>query len=430
MQLGHPHVHGALELIACPASATVANGAEFVSFSPRDGENTNGRISMQAAANSNLILTDLSSFKWLAGLQKDISHAAFYQQVLSELIRGAYRKQTFPELGNRLVALADHAYGVGQMRAVEEGSQLLLNLPLGKEYESIGRYYQALCIYRRGRFAEARVLLEQVAGELPLRFTAKALLAVSATYYQSDDLQSFLSLNVEASRAATSSDLRDPQTFVRSQRHIAVLKSIDGDHRGALSDLERLFPLARAFGRWQPYSYYEHLNSLAVELMEAGRLEEARNASKIALASPFAAAYPEWRETREEIELRGYRASRSVVAFYQANAEATSSAAGPEGGKLVHLPAPERDDSPSAIELSPKTQPARVLSMQEWKKKMPEKSNDDPQVKHTEEQIREMTTSQRLVRIMNLISNEMSDDELGRVLSFLEQIALERKGKS
>jgi hypothetical protein len=148
------------------------------------------------------------------------------------------------------------------------------------------------------------------------------------------------------------------------------------------------------------------------------------------LASPFAAAYPEWRETREEIELLGYRASRSVVAFYQANAEATCSAADSEGGKLVHLPAPERDDSPSAIELSPKTQPARVLSMQEWKKKMPEKSNDDPQVKHTEEQIREMTTSQRLVRIMNLISNEMSDDELGRVLSFLEQIALEKKGKS
>ena len=379
---------------------------------------------MQAAANSNLILTDLSSFKRLAGLQKDISHAAFYQQVLSELIRGVYRKQTFTELGDRLVALLRHAYALREIAAVEEASELLLELPLGREYQSIGAYYQALCIYQRGRFAEARILLEQVAGKLPLRFRAKALLATSGTYYQCDDLQSFLLLNVEASRSAACGDLRDLQTFVRSQRNLAVLKSIDGDHRGALADLERLLPLARALGRWQPYSYYEHLNSLAVELMETGRLEEAGNASQIVLASPFAGAYPEWRETREEIELRGCRPSRATVAVGQRTFEANN---------LVRLPALQHCDNLGAVEQPAAGRPAHVLSYLDWKNKMPKQSNGDPQHKTTPRpttdkekqarffELRKLDTRDLLLRLMETIGDEdISDDQLLRALVILE----------
>jgi len=313
---------------------------------------------MQAAASSNLILTDLSSFKQLAGLQKDISHAGFYQQVLSELIRGIHRKQTLTELGDGLVALAEHAYGRRETDAVEKASQLLLNLPLGSEYKSVGRYYQALSIYQQGSVAKARILLEQVARELPLRFRVKALVPISiATYYESGDLHSCISLNVEASRVAISSDLCDPQTFVKSQRNIAVLKSIDGDHRGALSDLERLFPMARALGRWQPYLYYEHVNSLSVELMENGRLEEARNASRVVLASPFAPAYPEWRETSDEIELRGWRPSRSTVTVTQI-APVTQETN--EIKNLVTLPTTRRESPATA--LPTESQPlARVI---------------------------------------------------------------------
>jgi tetratricopeptide (TPR) repeat protein len=413
----------------------VVNGADFVSLSPRDGEKTNGRISMQTAASSNLVLTDLSSFKQLAGLQKDISHAEFYQQILSGLIRGVYRNQIFTQLGNRLVALADHAYGLGQMRAVEEGSQLLVNLPLGREYESIGRYYQALCIYRRGRFAEARVLLEKVAGELPLPFRAKALLAISGTYYQCDDLQSFLLLNVEASRTAARNDWRAPQTFVKSQRNLAVLKSIDGDHRGALSVLEMLFPLARALGRWQPYLYYEHLNSLSVELMEAGRLEEARNGSRIALASPFAPAYPEWRETSEEIELRGWRPSRSVVAFHRATADAAlsrrtadvslrqitgGSAAIPaasEGGDVVRLPVTERHDTP--VGRSGPTQAAAVVNIQEWKNKVTERTKTPKDREAKLRELQRLPIGDLIPMIWGRIADDDVDDDLLREVLLL-----------
>ena len=312
---------------------------------------------MQTAASSNLVLTDFSSFSGYGELQKQISHGGFYQQVLPGLVRGVYGKQTLTELGNRLVALIRHAYGVRQIRVVEEASQLLLKLPLGKEYKGVGRYYQALCTYQRGRFPEARVLLEKVAGELPLRFRGNVLLAAATNNYESGDLKSCLLLNVEASRAATSTHLRDPLTFVTSQRNIAVVKSINGDHRGALSDLENLFPLALAVGRWQPYLLYQHLNSLAVELCEVGRIEEARNVSRIVLASPFAAAYPEWRETSDEIELRGWRPSRSTVAVSQI-APVTQEAN--EIKNLVTLPTAWRD-SPAPEPTAESQPPARVI---------------------------------------------------------------------
>ena len=425
--------------------------------------NLNGRANMQASANSNLILTELSSFNRLAGTQKDFRQSAFYRKVLSELIRGVYRKETFSELGNCLVTLADHAYGLRQVDTIEKTSELLLNLPLGGEYESIGRYYQALSIYQRGASADARVLLEQVAGTLPIRFKAKALLSMSVTFYESGDLQSYLMLNLEASRVAGSSDWRDPQSFVKAQNNIAVLKSVDGDHRGALADLERLFPLARARWRWDPYSYYEHLNSLAVELMEAGRLEEARNASKIALASPFAGAYPEWRETSDDIELRGRRACRSVVAFHRANPDAAlnretqeadsflrapvpdlsdslaarpspTSLPTPEVNNLLRLPVPDCSES-LAAKPSSASRPARVISLQAWRKRMPNASTGDPQhettprpTTHNEKQeavkkLQKLTTREMLLRIMNMIGDErVGDDLLLRALIILEEL--------
>jgi tetratricopeptide (TPR) repeat protein len=387
---------------------------------------------MQRAANISLVLTDFSSLERFAELGRCFSHAGLYQVIGHRLIGGFDTNRTLGDFAGRLASVADQAHSIHQFDIVEHVGRLLLNLSLSHQLESVGHYYRALSINQGGSGDTPRAvsLFEQVADEAPMRYRARAMLALGSKSLRLGDQRTAMSFYREVMQIVTRRSVLDPMTFYSASRMTAVIRSMDGDHQGALRDLEVLFPLAKMASLQQPYAYYDYLSTLAVELMEAGRLEEARNASRIALASPFAPAYPEWRETREEIELRGRRASRSVVAFYQENAEATSSAAGPEGGKLVHLPAPERDDSPRAIELSPKIQPARVLSMQEWKKKMPEKSNDDPQVKHTEEQIREMTTSQRLVRIMNLISNEMSDDELGKVLSFLEQIALEKKGKS
>jgi hypothetical protein len=192
-------------------------------------------------------------------------------------------------------------------------------------------------------------------------------------------------------------------------------------------------------GSSQPRVYYDYMNSLGVELCLVGRLEEAKNVSQIAVASAFARAYPEWRETRNEITLRKCGASRSVVAFDQAPARAASSRGARESEKLVHLAAPRRDDSLSAIEPSPAMKPARVLSMQEWIKKMPKQSNTRPQDKTTPKpttdkekqarllELRKLDTRDLLLSVMKAISDEdISDDQFLRALMILEGI--ERDG--
>src|SRR4029077_3907719 len=137
----------------------------------------------------------------------------------------------------------------------------------------------------------------------------------------------------------------------------------EGNHRGALALLESLFPLANSMRSSQPHVYHDYLNSLAVELCEAGRLEEAKNVSQIVLASPYASAYPEWRDTREEIELRGLRASRSTVAVRRRSSEAKNlrsirgrpadvrqvSQSNSEAKNLIRLPLPEHGESVAAV---------------------------------------------------------------------------------
>ncbi|MEK6287929.1 MAG: hypothetical protein AABO57_19590 [Acidobacteriota bacterium] len=145
------------------------------------------------------------------------------------------------------------------------------------------------------------------------------------------------------------------------------------------------------------------------------------------LASPFASAYPECRETRDEIELTGWRAPRSVVVFRQKI---------PEANNLVRLPVPERGDS-FAVQSSPASQPARVLSLQEWKNKMPKQSNGDPQDAMTtglttdEEkrarlmELAKLTTREKLLRIMKLIGDDrVGDDQLVGALIILEGVEL------
>jgi hypothetical protein len=214
---------------------------------------------------------------------------------------------------------------------------------------------------------------------------------------------------------------------------VGVINGIEGNHRDAVGLLENLLPLAHAMRAVQPHVYYDYLNSLAVELCAVGRLEEARNASRIVLASPFAGAYPEWRETHDEIELKGYRSSRATVAFHNATPEASRGRAAQEPGKLMRLPLPERTET-RAADSAPGSEPARVLSLHEWKTKMVKQSNGDPQ-DHTpkpatskEKQARikklgKMTTREKLLRIMTVIGDErVGDDLLLRALLVLEEL--------
>lgn len=200
------------------------------------------------------------------------------------------------------------------MDAVEQASQIMLALPIADQLEGIAKYYQALSNWRRGDVSTARRSLEAVAEESTPQYRARALQIIGLTYHDRGEIDTALSFYIAAGKASGNCDFL---TQVESHRMIAVIRSCHGDHSRALEHLERLFPAVNAASKAFPVLYYDYLNSLAVELGEVGRVTEAEGALSIALASPFAAAYPEWAETRDEIAAKRKAASRSAVAIHR-----------------------------------------------------------------------------------------------------------------
>ena len=246
-----------------------------------------------------------------------LGHPALYQQVVVRLILEAHSSRQVIDLGDKLVELAEQAYSLRQLNQLVDLSQALLALPLPHQYASAGRYFRGLELIRRGDLEMARTVLEGVAAEPSHGYTARAIQSLGVTFHARGDFESALKLYTEAGLRAAERPCADRLTELVTQRNIAVLKSGHGDNRGALADLERMAPFARAVGSVHPQAYYDYLNSLAVEFGTLGRLEEATRASRIALSSPFAHAYPEWRQTFEEITYKQERASHSAVAVRQ-----------------------------------------------------------------------------------------------------------------
>jgi tetratricopeptide (TPR) repeat protein len=363
---------------------------------------------MQIAATKNLFLTD-SSIDSLAALQAGKRHGEFYQQLAQLLIKGFHTKEAIIEFGQKLTTLAQHAYAMRQMDNVEQASRILMNLSL-VEYQNIGLYYYALVIKRRGQTAQAETLLERVADVAPIMYRGQALLSLGTFALVSGSLESALRFYTEALRVASNKDLL---SMVQTLKMVAVVKGMDGNHRGAVADLESLLPAVRAVSVCHPQFLYDYFNSVAVELGEVGRLEEAQNVSRIVLASPYISAYPEQRETWDEIELRGYRASHSVVAVTQKAVN---------NDNLARLPVREASGTlvSSSLALERVKRPARVLSYMDWKNNMVKQPNDSPQYQKPST---ELSAREMLLRIMELTAGkDVSDEELKEILDALEKI--------
>ena len=190
--------------------------------------------------------------------------------------------------------------------------------------------------------------------------------------------------------------------LIEGYRGIAILKARTGFHASALKDLGNLIPLIR---HAEPLECYDFLNSYAVELAESGRIQEARNISKIVINSPFAFAYPEWQGTAND--LRG--SSRSFVAF--------------NPSKYTYrnvLPMPEREHG---AETKQESRPARVFSLQKWKKKMAKGKQENGDKKKP---VAEMSAHEMLIRVLDLFGDQsLSEEKLRRMLEAAEKAALE-----
>lgn len=407
---------------------------------------------MQTAASNSLVLTDFSSSKRFADMRKGISYRGFYQLIASGLLRGGSATQVLDELGNKLVCLAEHSYALRQMDTLHLVSQALVTSPLPTQYETVGRYYQALCIQRLGRgdVEQAAHLLERVAETASTKYRVRAMISLAADSFYSGDYQSALSLYCEAGRFASRDRAYDPYATIHTQKMVAFISSLDGRHGEALALLENLFPLATAMRPSQ--LYYDYLNSLAVELCAVGRLEEAKNVCETVIASPFAPAYPEWHETRQEIALRGRRASRSTVGFSHSVAgtvegigsDESSEAPGPpsvlaefgadstgvsqgtaEASNILRFPVRALAVGSSPVRISSDTAgPARVLIMSERNKTAGRDSNEAEAKKRYED----LDGRQLLLKIMELTAaTDITDYELLEILKSIESILYRQK---
>ena len=312
------------------------------------------------------------------------SFAGFYQQTLSNFA-------TTQELGSCLIRQAEVAQILRKAEKLEEVSTVLCNFPIS-EIRTIGNYYKGLGAYRRGE--DARRIFEEVV-EYSRTYKAKAFMSLAAVEARAGKYERELGYFTQAIKYAN-----DPSTFVEISRSIAVVKAKEGFRREALKDIESLFPLVKYAA---PSIYYQYLNSFAVELIEAGRIEEASNISQIVLASPFVFAYPEWRETWQDLALPGYK-SRSVVLVPELPLKVKDN--------VVPMPV---NNNPSL----PQQECAKVLDLQAWIEKMVKEQNDEP----NDENIDEMDRKDLLVKLLELTTVEDIDEEkLRKVVKYTLEV--------
>ena len=175
-------------------------------------------------------------------------------------------------------------------------------------FNQVGKYYESVYLFRSGQFEKARELLESVADSAPARYRSRALLSLSAVEESIGQFEESLRLRMQASSCD------DPVTMLEAKWGIAKLSSLEGDHRAALRDLERLMPLAHIVGQSGHPAYFKFLNSYALELSESGRTRDAEQVANFVAASPLISRYREWQETVTEIESRRKRRSFIAVA--------------------------------------------------------------------------------------------------------------------
>jgi tetratricopeptide (TPR) repeat protein len=268
---------------------------------------------MQTTAKTTRFLTASSFDGKSSGLKNAVSLDELIQSVvLARLAQTVHSRQGFVELASYLVRVAEHAYSLRDMNTVQEVGEILASLPLDFARQT-GLYYQALTLKRAGQIDKAKGLLEVIADNAPFVYRGRAIQTLGRIHHEQGQLDEALRLHLEAVRVTSQKNGCDPLIMLLAHSEISHVKSDIGDHYSALGILENLSALVQIVGKENPFYFYTYHNELAFELAESGRVTEAYAALSIALASPYAHAYPEWSETREEIAAKRETASPSVV---------------------------------------------------------------------------------------------------------------------
>ena len=308
-------------------------------------------------------------------------YARLYQELLSGVA-------SYQQLGNKLIQLAEQAHAFRQLDKVKEIGLLLSNLPV-RDYQAIGHYFLGVAANSKGNGDqnEAKRLFELTIDTAPDSYKVKSFLSLGALAFHKRDFDSALYFYQEPIRAGKLS-----LASIHAMRAISHIKSIEGSHKHAVKDLESILPLIK----YAPaHIYFDTLNSYAVELAEVGRINEARNIMRVVLSSPFAYAYPEWQDTANDLR----RSQRSFVAFKPSKFIPQN---------VLAMPAIEHGE----IGENGYNQPARVLDLQKWKKKMAKgKKGKKDNGEQDNENVDQMDDKDLLATLIHIAASENIDEE-------------------
>jgi tetratricopeptide (TPR) repeat protein len=189
----------------------------------------------------------------------------------------------------RLTRIAELAYSHRNIKTLEQAGRELLAYD-----RDAALYYLAIVAKRQGRIEEARSLFESIGGP----YQSRAIHALGAIHYEAGQFDEAASLYSEALRADQG---RDAVAIVNFRFQASAIENAQGRHEQSLDGLLSLYSIVRVAAQRQPHLWPALHNGIAVELFELGRLEQARKAVSVAVASPLAPAYPEILETAREI---------------------------------------------------------------------------------------------------------------------------------
>jgi tetratricopeptide (TPR) repeat protein len=377
-----------------------------------DGAKNSGNANMQIAAKNSFLVTDFPSSK--SGIRCFSNCPKLYQQLAVSLIVKGANERASRDLGNKLVAIAEYAYPIQDNEALEEAALLMMALPLAGGYRIIGAYYLGLCAIRTLDFAEARRILSYVASCSIPTYRARALNSLGRVYLREGNVPLALESTLESTRIASSGGVLDTMPLMVAQLNLAIIDSVVGNHKRSLRDLEDLFPIVETMGLSYPQEYFSYFNSLALEMGEAGRFQEARNVIDRVLRSPIAHAYPDWFATRDEIIEKEGRAPGKFVAF-------GTTAFEPDN--VLHLPAPTE-----SVGSLPPASTGRGATILKFKKPKGWKGTSMAAPKESGEQgnPKGLNRKQKVIKIVDIVTRDLTEEQLQRILDSITKIASEK----
>jgi len=307
---------------------------------------------MKARTNKILSFTKRSSFALVADTVNCSARPLLPTSVILARARSEF---DLIRQGDRLIEQARLAFMLRENQVMEAASSAILELPLPSSLRAMGEYYSLQPNSRAP--GEQRERLAKIISEAAPGFRERVMLQYARTYLNAGDAETAAYHYSEAARASRGVDTL---SHLQSLRLMAVCRSISGDGSGALKDLQRLGQPMSAIQRCYPVEYFEYLNSLAVELAQAGKSREASELVFRLLATSIASRFPNWLETKSEIaeiEAKGATAPPLIFAIGSVYEPAASQLEGESRAKVSIGTKPEPAPETVRAQAVPLAQP-------------------------------------------------------------------------